>query len=133
MMAAMPQFLDEAAEVRHAGDAQRTERHRKRDPQSPRMLVEAAQMKGERQAIELEASDLDVRRGRHLVAIGEEEGIQALILRRGRPCCEKQENQRASGAPPPASGAVHPTEVGARTHPRKDNLARSPPQLQPVV
>ena len=53
-------------------------------------------MNGERQAEQLEASDLDIRCGRDLVAIGEENGIQTLILRRGRRCREQQENQRAS-------------------------------------
>src|SRR5688500_292705 len=95
------------------------------------MLVQAAHMHGERQAIELEASGLDVRRGRHLVAIGEEQGIQALILRRSWPGREKQENQRASRAAPPESGGLHPTDVGARTHAWKNNSALSLPQLQP--
>ena len=58
-------------------------------------------MEGQRQAIELETSGLDVRRGRRLVAIGEKKGIQALVLRRSRQCREEQEKQRASGASPP--------------------------------
>jgi hypothetical protein len=64
------------------------------------MLVQAPQMKGEWQAIQLEAADLDVRRGRHFVAIGEEKGSQALILRRGWPGRENQEKRRASRAAP---------------------------------
>ena len=48
-------------------------------------------MEGKRQAIELEASGLDVRRGRRLAAVGEKKGIQALVLRRGRQCREEQE------------------------------------------
>ena len=80
-------------------------------------------MNGKRQAIQLEASGLDVRFRLDFVAIGEKKRIQTLILRRGRQCCEEQEQQRASDASPPESRDLHPTAAGAGTHARKNNLA----------
>ena len=81
------------------------------------MLVQSAQMKGERQAIQLEASNLDVRRRRHLVAIDQEQGIQALILRRGGPGQEKHEQERASGAAPALRAAsTRPTSAPGLMH-----------------
>ncbi len=71
-------------------------------------------MEGQRHAIELETSGLDVRRGRRLVAIGEKKGIQALVLRRGRQCGDEEEQQRASDGSPPQSHDLHP--LGAGTH-----------------
>ena len=81
-------------------------------------------MKGERQAIQLEASGLDVRCGRHLVAIGEKKGIQTLILRRDGPGREQQENQRDNDVVPPESRDLHSTDLGARTHARKNSVTR---------
>ena len=78
------------------------------------MLVHAEHTEGQRHAIELEASGLDVRRGRRLVAIGEKKGIQALVLRHGRHCREEEEQQRASDASPTQSLDLRP--LGARNH-----------------
>ena len=84
------------------------------DPQSPRMLVQAAHTEEQRQAIELEASGLDVCRGRRLVAILGKKRIQALVLRGGRQRREEQEQYPGGDASPPESPHLHP--LSTRTH-----------------
>ena len=58
------------------------------------MLVHVAHTDGQRQAIELEASRLEVRHRRRLLAIGEEQRIQALVLRRGRQRREEEREEK---------------------------------------
>ena len=70
---------DEVAKARHALDVHRTQRYGKGDPQPPWMRIEAAQMKTERQTIQLDALRLHVR-ARGGVLGGEEQRIQGLIL-----------------------------------------------------